>query len=298
MLAPEASGITVRKLGEAPAAIYEIEVGERISLEVLDERTLCCATFSLELEGVPSIARVIRADDTGSVFDTTDVVVTTDPLMTTIRFAANVVTGGVTSPKLGEFELEGASVGAVAITVNAIKQDMEIVDANEREIPGFLDPVIISVVHSCGGRGGDTDGDGICDDGDGSEPAGQPPCSCQPNSGPDCLNSCDDNCPFVSNPLQEDCCTPGDPNTPDGIGDACQCGDVTGEGAVNSLDATMIKRQALSLSAPQFLVPDNCDVTGDGNCNSSDATMVLRKALNISAPLFGNNCPNFTGSSP
>ena len=123
----------------------------------------------------------------------------------------------------------------------------------------------------CDGHGGDTDGDGWCDD--------------------------EDNCTFVQNAGQEDCCTPGSSSTsnPDGIGNACQCGDVTGDGAANSFDATMIKRQALGLSAPLFNAPDNCDVTGDGNCNSFDATMVTRKALGLSAPLFGNNCPNFTG---
>jgi hypothetical protein len=108
--------------------------------------------------------------------------------------------------------------------------------------------------------------------------------------------ACDDidNCPFVWNPEQEDCCTPGG-SGPDGIGDACQCGDVTGDGQVNSFDATMIKRKALNLSAPLFNVPGNCDVTGDGNCNSFDATMIARKAINLSAPLFGNECPNYTG---
>jgi len=106
-----------------------------------------------------------------------------------------------------------------------------------------------------------------------------------------------DVCPFTSNTGQEDCCTPGSGSTsnPDGIGDACQCGDVTGDGASNSFDATMIKRQALGLSAPLFNVPKNCDVTGDGACNSFDATMITRKALGLSAPLFGNNCSNFTG---
>ena len=133
---------------------------------------------------------------------------------------------------------------------------------------------VLALGDACAAAGGDVDNDSICGD--------------------------DDNCPFVANGLQEDCCTPGSTSTsnPDGIGDACQCGDVTGDGQANSFDATMIKRQALSLSAPLFNVPDNCDVTGDGNCNSFDATMVTRKALGLSAPLFGNNCPNFTGSVP
>jgi hypothetical protein len=104
-----------------------------------------------------------------------------------------------------------------------------------------------------------------------------------------------DNCPYAYNPGQED--SGGiatDP--PDGIGDACQCGDVTGDGKVNSADATMITRKALGLSAPAFNVPCNCDVTdvsGD-TCNSADATIITRKALGLSAP-FGNHCGNYTG---
>jgi len=131
---------------------------------------------------------------------------------------------------------------------------------------------VLALGDACASAGGDVDNDNICGN--------------------------VDNCEFVANELQEDCCSPGSSSTsnPDGIGDACQCGDVTGDGAANSFDATMIKRQALGLSAPLFSVPDNCDVTGDGNCNSFDATMVTRKALGLSAPLFGNNCPNFTGS--
>jgi hypothetical protein len=109
-------------------------------------------------------------------------------------------------------------------------------------------------------------------------------------------DNADDNCPYAYNPDQED--TGGiaeDP--PDGIGDACQCGDVTGDGKVNSADATMIIREALGLSAPGFNVPGNCDVTGDENCNSADATMVTRKALGLWAPVFGNNCENFVGQA-
>jgi len=142
---------------------------------------------------------------------------------------------------------------------------------------GVLVPAITEFEHfnsvlfgTCEDLSGDSDQDGICDS--------------------------EDNCPFVENPGQEDCCSPGPSAVgPDGIGDACQCGDVTGDGVANSFDATMIKRQALGLSAPLFNVPKNCDVTGDGACNSFDATMITRKALGLSAPLFGNNCSNFTG---
>jgi len=101
-----------------------------------------------------------------------------------------------------------------------------------------------------------------------------------------------DNCPWISNPTQADNGGLGFSTTPDGIGNACQCGDVTGEGQVNDTDASFIKRKALGLSAPLFIVPDNCDVTGDGNCNGSDATLIRHAAAGTVSPLFGQNCPN------
>ncbi|TMA24138.1 MAG: hypothetical protein E6J87_24385 [Deltaproteobacteria bacterium] len=105
-----------------------------------------------------------------------------------------------------------------------------------------------------------------------------------------------DNCPFVSNPDQLDS---GGINTtvPDGIGDACQCGDVTGNGIVNGQDANAIKRHGLRIEPnPTFLVPGNCDVTGNGACNGQDANAVKRAALDLASPLFGQNCHNAIGA--
>ena len=118
-------------------------------------------------------------------------------------------------------------------------------------------------------------------------------CSAANDSDSDGSDDCTDNCPFERNGDQNDRGGVGSFSGPDGdgIGDACQCGDVTGDGVVNSFDATMIKRHALGLSAPVFNVPELCDVTGDGACNSFDATMITRAALGLSAPLFGQNCP-------
>jgi len=105
-----------------------------------------------------------------------------------------------------------------------------------------------------------------------------------------------DNCPFVANPDQLD--QGGiDTTVPDGIGDACQCGDVTGNGIVNGQDANAIKRHGLGLEPnPLFVVPGNCDVSGNGSCNGQDANAVKRAALGGQPnPLFGQNCHNALG---
>ncbi len=104
-----------------------------------------------------------------------------------------------------------------------------------------------------------------------------------------------DNCPRIANPLQED--DGGiDTTTPDGIGNACQCGDVTGNGIVNGQDAASIKRHGLGLLPnPSFVVPGNCDVTGNNQCNGQDANAVKRAALGEPGPTFGQNCHNALG---
>jgi acyl-homoserine lactone acylase PvdQ len=104
-----------------------------------------------------------------------------------------------------------------------------------------------------------------------------------------------DNCPFVANPGQED--TGGLATaTPDGIGNACQCGDVTGNGQVNGQDATAIQRHGIHAEPnPLFAVPGNCDVNGNDSCNGQDANAVKRAALGLPSPTFGQNCHNATG---
>jgi hypothetical protein len=110
------------------------------------------------------------------------------------------------------------------------------------------------------------------------------------------INSCDV-CPFASDPDQRD--TGGIATaTPDGIGNACQCGDVTGNGVVNGQDAQAIKRYAIGLPSPTFVVPGNCDVNGNGVCNGQDANAVQRIALGLPSPTFGQHCPNADPTTP
>ena len=104
-----------------------------------------------------------------------------------------------------------------------------------------------------------------------------------------------DNCAFVAN----DQIDSGGINgaTPDGIGDACQCGDVSGNGIVNGQDANAIKRHGLGVEPnPVFEVPGNCDVTGNGLCNGQDAGALKRAVLGLPSPTFGQKCHNATGT--
>jgi hypothetical protein len=132
--------------------------------------------------------------------------------------------------------------------------------------------------------GDDSDGDGVCT-------SGSPPPA--------------DNCPSTANPGQED---DGGFNTgvPDGIGNACQCGDVNGDGSVNNTDGTIIKRCVLGLSpceggGPELLPsPGNCDVNGDGVCNTTDGTIVKRNVVGLSPAdvVISQKCPSAQHSDP
>ncbi|MCK7510590.1 MAG: dockerin type I domain-containing protein [Desulfobacterales bacterium] len=86
------------------------------------------------------------------------------------------------------------------------------------------------------------------------------------------LRSALDNCPTVDNPEQQD----ADSN---GIGDACECGDVDGDGRVTIVDALGIRRALLAPRAATLVSPALCDVTGDGRCTLADAVVVLRSRL-------------------
>ena len=65
-----------------------------------------------------------------------------------------------------------------------------------------------------------------------------------------------DNCPYEPNPLQGDAGGLGVGSAPDGIGDACQRGDVTGDGRVTSADSAVILRP--QLVPPTATVPQQC----------------------------------------
>ena len=114
-------------------------------------------------------------------------------------------------------------------------------------------------------------------------PPSEPPPGPGPGAGCDPLDSdCDgilddeDSCPDAVNPGQEDSGGLGLGAPPDGIGDACQCGDVSGDGSITLEDSAIITR---ALRVPPRAVmnrPELCDVGGSVGCTSTDATIVKR----------------------
>lgn len=105
-----------------------------------------------------------------------------------------------------------------------------------------------------------------------------------------------DNCDFIPNALQADSGGVGFGSPADGIGDVCQCGDVTGDGVVTAGDGFFIKRFGLGLDPILFNSPGNCDVTGEGICNGSDGGIVNAVAAGASVEIFGQNCANANGA--
>ena len=104
-----------------------------------------------------------------------------------------------------------------------------------------------------------------------------------------------DNCQFVANATQADTGGVGAGSAPDGIGDACQCGDVSGNGLVTTADAKLI---ALSLLVPPMAVlamPQLCDVEGNPGCSTADAAIVSRAILVPATAALQQVCPPTNG---
>ena len=74
----------------------------------------------------------------------------------------------------------------------------------------------------------------------------------------------------------------------DGIGDACQCGDISGDGKITNTDSVLIKRHLLGL--PSNFQADFCDVNGDAQCSNTDAVLIQRALLGL-PPGISQSCP-------
>ncbi|MBW2416515.1 MAG: S8 family serine peptidase [Deltaproteobacteria bacterium] len=129
--------------------------------------------------------------------------------------------------------------------------------------------------------GTDTDSDGIADDGDGSGSATDDFCT-----GGDTL-LCDDNCLLADDPNQVDTGGIGLASAPDGIGTACQCGDLDSDGEVAPPDVDAI-RASLADPSGAALSSDaqaRCTVqSGATTCGLVEAAILLR---NLNSPPFG-----------
>lgn len=111
------------------------------------------------------------------------------------------------------------------------------------------------------------------------------------DSDSDGLCNAADNCPYTSNPDQLDRGGIGTGSPADGIGDVCQCGDVSGDGRVLTGDSTIILRSLLNPPTATQTNPQLCDVGGSTGCFTADATIILRRLLNPPTATILQNCP-------
>ena len=99
-----------------------------------------------------------------------------------------------------------------------------------------------------------------------------------------------DNCPDVENPFQEDVGSIGT-NPPDGIGDACQCGDVNKNGIVTADDVSYMRNHFAELPPGLDAADlDKCAVVGAATaCNIRTAVFAAR-AVNGAPPGISQVC--------
>ena len=114
------------------------------------------------------------------------------------------------------------------------------------------------------------------------------------DSDEDLVEDADDNCPHVPNSFQHD---QGGwlTSSPDGIGDACQCGDLDGSGQMDENDVAELRLHLagfLSELAPKTY--QRCPApTPTGECNIGDVVR-LERAIAGLEPDVGQTCPAAT----
>ncbi|HTO05441.1 MAG TPA: hypothetical protein VMR86_00140 [Myxococcota bacterium] len=93
-----------------------------------------------------------------------------------------------------------------------------------------------------------------------------------------------DDCRFVSNPTQTDSGGLGAGSAPDGVGNACQCGDVSGDGVITPADVSLY-RNALANPAAALspAAQSRCVVLGGGAACDVVQVAALQRALHAPA---------------
>jgi Tol biopolymer transport system component len=143
----------------------------------------------------------------------------------------------------------------------------------------------------------DTDGDSIPDSRDNCPLVANPS---QSDVDADGVGDACDNCVYAPNGANEagipgvgnqtDTGGVGRVSPPDGIGDACQCGDVNGDGRVTLTDVTLVSRSLLHPPSAVLLRPDFCDVTADDDCFLDDVDALKRALLIPPRALLEQQC--------
>ena len=107
-----------------------------------------------------------------------------------------------------------------------------------------------------------------------------------------------DNCPQTWNPDQSDTAGVGS-DAPDGSGDACQCGDLTGEGRGDDLDVYAYRLGLTTTTEELLPTASRCNLadppSGEVGCDVLDVT-VLRRAVGGVGPGAGQLCTAATGA--
>jgi hypothetical protein len=111
----------------------------------------------------------------------------------------------------------------------------------------------------------------------------------------DGVGDTEDNCPHVANADQADAGGVGSGSAPDGVGDACQCGDANGDGSVTLNDALAILRSSLVPPTGSVTVPALCDVGGapspaTQDCTLADAVLIRRALLVPPTATLAQSC--------
>ena len=110
----------------------------------------------------------------------------------------------------------------------------------------------------------------------------------------------DDNCIYTANTAQID--SGGlewlDSNLPEGIGDACQCGDSTGDGVISSSETEDLAMLLIHQVVPDAAVASRCSVDDDESCTIRDV-VIHKRALGqavLPSDFETDQCEAATGS--